>query len=279
MLVRAELARIAIFRDGDFPLARQLLEEGLEMAAGEETVTAELMLRHQLGNLAIFVGEYEEAIAIHETNVARAGKGGEHYRRGWGLNSLSDALCHAGQLDRGSAVADQVIRAAGELGDPRLRMAGIAHKGIVALYREDWIEALACFGEAQELNRRNGDPEKFSTVANYLGEIALGAGQLQRAATEFAEAIEIGRRAGVTTEQLRAFAGLSALAAATGDRALAEEGLALVAADPASYSEAHRLVRVVADRYGLTVGEPTRERAEVVAALEAVAAGEVRAGS
>jgi hypothetical protein len=157
-------------------------------------------------------------------------------------------------------------------------MAGIAQKGVVALFREEWTEALAWFGEAQELNRRNGDPEKFSTVANYLGEAALGAGLLQRAAAQFAEALEIGRRAGAVPEQLRALAGLAAVAAAEGDRALAEEGLAMVSADPAAHSEVHRLIRTARERYGLTVGEPTHDRLEVLERLESVASGQVTAG-
>ena len=277
MFVRAELARIAIFRDGELADARELLTEGLEMAAGDETVRAELMLRHQLGNLAIWTGDFVEAIRIHEENVERAGEGAEFYRRGWGLNSLAFALTQSGELDRAVSVADRVIRAADELGDPRLRMGGIAQKGVVALFREEWTEALAWFGEAQELNRRNGDPEKFSTVANYLGEAALGAGLLPRARAQFAEALEIGRRAGAVPEQLRALAGLAAVAAADGDRELAEEGLAMVCADPAAYSEVRRLVRTATERYGLTVGEPIHDRLEVLERLEALAAEQVSA--
>ena len=229
------------------------------------------MLRHQLGNLAVWEGRFEEAIRIHEENVERAGEGGEFYRRGWGLNSLSYSLTQSGDLDRGLSVAHRVIRAADELGDPRLRMAGIAQKGLIALIREDWTESLAWFGEAQELNRRNGDPEKFSTVANYLGEAALGAGMVQRAAAQFAEALEIGKRAGAVPEQLRALAGLAAVAAVMGDGELAEEGLALVSSDPAAHSEVHRLARVAAARYGLTIGTPTGDRDEVIERLEAIA--------
>jgi tetratricopeptide (TPR) repeat protein len=273
--VRAELARIAIFLDGDFELARQLLNDGLEMASGAETMKAELMLRHQLGNLAIWRGAFEDAIRIHEENVERAGEGSQFYRRGWGLNSLCYALAHSGELDRAMVVADRVIRAADELGDPRLRMAGIAQKGVIALRREQWTEALAWFGEAQELNRRNGDPEKFSTVANYLGEAALGAGRVERAVGEFADALQMGRRAGAVPEQLRALAGLAAVAAANGDRELAEEGLATVKAHPAAHSEVRRLVRETEERYGLDVGEATREHDEVVERLEAIAADKV----
>jgi tetratricopeptide (TPR) repeat protein len=170
-------------------------------------------------------------------------------------------------------VANRVIRAADELGDPRLRMGGIAQKGLVALHREEWLEAFAWFGEAQELNRRNGDPEKLSTVANYLGEAALGAGLVPRATAEFAQALAISRRAGSVPEQLRALGGLAAVAAALGDPDLASEGLALVRSDPAAHSEVRRLVQVASERYGLTVGEPGLERAEVVRRLEAVAAG------
>jgi tetratricopeptide (TPR) repeat protein len=248
------------------------------MATGDETIRAELTLRHQLGNLSIWEGQFEEAIRIHEENVERAGQAGEQYRRAIGLNSLSYALTQSGELDRALAVADRVIRAADELGDPRLRMGGIAQKGLGALLREDWTEALAWFGEAQELNRRNGDPEKISAVANYLGEAALGADLTSRAAAQFTEALEIGRRAGAVPEQLRALGGLAALAAAEGNRELAAEGLALVSADPAAHSEVRRLVRVSAERYGLVVGEPSEDRAAVVERLEAIGAGAVAAG-
>ena len=275
MYVRAELARIAIFLDGDFALARELLMEGLAMSSGDDTVKAELMLRHQLGNLEIWVGDFGEAIRIHEANVERADEGAEFYRRGWGMNSLCFALTQSGDYDRALVVADRVIRAADELGDPRLRMGGIAQKGLVALVREEWTEALAWFGEAQELNRRNGDPEKFATVANYLGEASLGAGMLPRATAQFSEALTYARRAGAVPEQLRAHAGLGGVAGALGDRALAEEALAMVQADPAAYSEVHRFVRTVAERYGLTIGEPAQDRPEVLERLEALAAERV----
>jgi class 3 adenylate cyclase/tetratricopeptide (TPR) repeat protein len=277
MFVRAELARIAIFNDGDLANAHGLLTEGLAMASGEETMKAELMLRHQLGNLTLWQGDFVAAIRIHEENVERAGEGSQFYRRGWGLNSLSYALAQSGELDRALAVADRVIFAADELGDPRLRMGGIAQKGLIALKREQWTEALAWFGEAQDLNRRNGDPEKVSTVANYLGEAALGAGQIERAAAEFGEALRIGRRAGAVPEQLRALGGLAAVAGASGNRELAEEGLAMVAADPAAHSEVRRLVHDASQRYGLTIGEPERDRADVTARLEEmVEAKEIR---
>jgi hypothetical protein len=115
-------------------------------------------------------------------------------------------------------------------------------------------------------------------VANYLGEAALGAGLNSRAAAQFAEALEIGNRAGAVPEQLRALAGLAAVAAAEGDRELAEDGLALVSADRAAHSEVRRLVRTAADRYGLAVREPTKERADVVARLHTIGAVAVATG-
>jgi hypothetical protein len=45
----------------------------------------------------------------------------------------------------------------------------------------------------------------------------------------------------------------------------------MVAADPAAHSEVRRLVHDASERYGLTIGEPKRDRAEVVAELEEIA--------
>ena len=112
-------------------------------------------------------------------------------------------------------------------------------------------------------------------MANYLGEAALGAGLLPRATAQFAEALAYARRAGAVPEELRALAGLAAVAAAQGDREVAEEGLAMVRADPAAYSEVQRFVRGAAERYGLTIGEPTHDRLEVLERLEGLAAERV----
>jgi class 3 adenylate cyclase/tetratricopeptide (TPR) repeat protein len=252
MLACTELARIALFRDGDFALARDLLGRGLARgeAAGLEEET--LLVRHQLGNVAIIDGEWDEAIRLHTENVAQANTDGELYRRGWGLNSLAHAHAHAGNYEEALDLADQTLKAAEELSDPRLLMAAQAQKGLVALHQERWFVAVEYFEAAQELNRRNGDPEKLATVANYLGEAALGAGDFDRAFVDFDEARAVGVRAGVRTELVRAVVGLAELAAHRGLHDLSIEALHIAENSNAAASEARRMISTARERSGQT---------------------------
>ncbi|MEO0492102.1 MAG: adenylate/guanylate cyclase domain-containing protein [Actinomycetota bacterium] len=251
LLACTELSRIALFRDGDFDRARHLLNDGLRRGDATGHVEETLLVRHQLGNLAIVDGDWEEAIRLHTENADRADAGGELYRRGWTLNSLAHAHAHAGNADEAMRLADEVIRTAEDVADPRLKMAGLAQKGLTHLHEGEWDLSAKWFEEAQALNRRNGDPEKLATVANYLAEGRLLADDLTAAHRHADEARAVSMRAGVRTELVRAVIALAALAASHGHRDLAEEALTAASHSSAAAGEARRLLAMIAERIGI----------------------------
>lgn len=251
MLACTELSRIALFLDGDFDHARELLEGGLERGLDEGLEEETLLVRHQLGNVAIVSGDWPEAIRLHTDNVERAGADGEMYRRGWGLNSLAHAHAHQGNYELALLLAEETRVSAEKLSDPRLAMAAHAQKGLVEMHRGNWAAATDFFGEAQVLNRRNGDPEKLATVANYLGECALGAQDDDAAFSHFDEAREVSTRSGVKTELVRATVGLSELAARRGHDEMAAHALAVASASPSAASEARRMITAACARTDL----------------------------
>ncbi len=253
LLACTELSRIALFRDGDFDRARHLLEDGLRRGEAAGHIEETLLVRHQLGNLAIVHGHYDEAIRLHSANVERAHAGGQLFRRGWALNSLANAHAQAGHADEAQRLADDTIRAADDLGDPRLKMAGLAQKGLSCLHEGRWDEARAWFEQSQQLNRRNGDPEKLATVANYLGECAAGTGDSEAAHRHFDEARAVSVRAGVRTELARAVVGLAEVAHQRGHTDLAERSFAVVSASTPMPAAARQLLDSVVERTGATL--------------------------
>ncbi len=253
LLACTELSRIALFRDGDFGRARRLLEDGLARGEAAGHIEETLLVRHQLGNLAIVDGDYDGAIHFHSANVERADAGGQLFRRGWALNSLAHAHAQAGHADEAQRLADETIRSADELGDPRLKMAGLAQKGLSYMHEGRWDEGLDWFEQSQQLNRRNGDPEKLATVANYLGECAAGKGDVESAHRHFDEARAVSVRAGVRTELVRAVVGLAEVAHRRGHIDLAERSLAAAAASPAAAAPTRHLLSAVVERTGATL--------------------------
>lgn len=281
-VVRAEaaagLAGIAMFRDGAFDRAAELLSDALDellaTPAGpsdddDEQALArlrvELLLRHQQGNLHIAVGNWQQAVEILSDCAERAGEQLPS-RRAVTLNSLAHVYAQQGRTDDTHRIAEEVAAQAEELGDPRVLMGAMAQRGLVALRTGRWIDARRWLGEAQALNRRNGDPEKVATVANYLGEVALGLSDFDEARRHFDEAIAVGQRAGAVTEMVRAVAGHGAIRAEFGDLTWAAQALAGVLKHPAAGGEASRAVATTAGRYGLDLAA-VDELIEVDAAI------------
>ncbi len=247
----AHLARIAFLRDGDFAHAKRLLDDAIAIPIPDEaTSDAHDFVRHQLANLHIVVGDYPAAVACLEENLARGGHRRDRNRHGWGLNNLVHALAQDGQFDRARAVADEAVAAAAELDDPRLDMAVRAQLGLIAVVQADWPAARYHFDLAQAVNRRNRDIEKLATVANFLGEIAVELGDLERAREEFAAAAEYAIEASVLTELMRSIVGLVDLLGCWGHTDLAARVFATCLAHESAGGEVQRYGAAVAARHG-----------------------------
>ncbi|MFK8023775.1 MAG: adenylate/guanylate cyclase domain-containing protein [Ilumatobacter sp.] len=255
LLARGEYARILTLRDGDFVGAERVLRAGLDL---QHLVPADDVSRHfldhQLGILQIMTGRHQEAVETLGGVVDRTVSGDiDPLRRGWVMNALSHVHAHLGNADEAIALSIDTQSIAAEHGDPRLEMAAIAQRGLVALHSRQLDEALARFDEAQVLNRRNGDVEKLATVANYLGEAAAHTGDLVRSRHEFEVALETSRRAGVAVEEVRAVVGLVWLAAAMGHAGIATEAADVARRHPSCGGEASRLLDDVVERFGIAM--------------------------
>lgn len=252
--VRAHLARIASLRDADFTRAQELLAEALAIEADdgdEAAMDADDFVRHQLGTFRVVVGDYAGAVRCFEENLTSQSASRDPNRHGWGLNNLAHALAQDGRLERAAAIAAEAKAIAADLDDPRLDMAVRAQLGLIAVRTSDWETAQHHFEAAQEANRRNDDPEKLATVANYLGETAIELGQLDRAAAEFADVVEYSLRSNVVLELVRCIVGYADLLGHRGHVHAAARVLATAVAHESAGAEVRRYAETVAKRHGL----------------------------
>lgn len=274
LLARGELARIFSLRDGDFEGAERVLRDGiaLQHLVPDDDVSRHF-LDHQLGILQIITGRYDQAVTTLGDVVDRTVDGVvDPLRRGWVMNALAHVHAQLGHRAEATQLAIETQAIATEFGDPRLAMAAIAQRGLVALHDQDWPQSRVQFEKAQDLNRRNADVEKLATVANYLGETSLELGELERARGEFDEALDISRRAGVVVDEVRAVVGLAGLAAEAGAVDLAADTLAVIAAHPSSGGEAQRLAARISERHDIPGrgSDPTIDPSDVSALIHAM---------
>ena len=249
---RCELARIYGLRDGNFDAAEQLLLDGIalqHLVPDDDPVHH--FLEHQLGILQITIGRYAAGAQTLRNVIERPISNAEVQRRGWSINALAYAHAHLGDASRAIELSHEAERIGREHNDPRLVMASVAQRALVALHASDWAAALDLFGQAQQLNRRHGDVEKLATVANYLGQAALGLGDVDGSRGHFSEAADVSARSGVVTERVRALIGLAAVAAHLGHRELATRALGVARRHPAAGGESARLATWMAATYAL----------------------------
>ncbi len=249
---RGELARIYGLRDGDFEAAERMLLDGIalqHLVADDDP--GRHFLEHQLAILQIVVGRYSAAVQTLQRVVERPVAAAAIQRRGWSINALAHAHAHLGDAERAIELSHEAERIAREHNDPRLVMAAMAQRALVALHAGKWQVALDLFGEAQQLNRRHGDVEKLAVVANYLGEAALGLCEVSDSLAHFVEAADVSLRAGVVTEQVRAVLGLAAIAAHRGQRDLAQRAFSTARQHPAAGGEVARLAAWIKSTYSL----------------------------
>ena len=108
----------------------------------------------------------------------------------WGAGLLA---VWQGDLERGSAAADELLALAAETDFTRARAVGVNIAGLVAATRGDWDSAAQLHAESAQLARELGDSWHLSIAVNNLGDVALNRGEYERALKLFEESLTIGR--------------------------------------------------------------------------------------
>jgi DNA-binding CsgD family transcriptional regulator len=198
---------------GDYPPARALLAESLEIAreVGEPRDVA-LALTF-LGRVARDQGD-EAARALGEESVELFRSVGDTWGCGVALHFLGLAV--AGQ-EPGSArplfeESARLFRERGDRWDLAMPVRGL---GLVAYQESDYATAQAYFQEAVALFRERGDEWSMAMLLHDLGYVALSNGDHRQAAVLFGQSLEGWQRLGNTRGTVLCLAGLAGVAGQT----------------------------------------------------------------
>ena len=152
------------------------------------------------------------------------------------LNLRADALCGAGLLavwqgdvDRGSAAADELLTLGADTDSTWARAIGVNIAALVASGRGDWDQSAQLHAEVAQLARELGDSWLLGVAVNNLGDVALNRGEYERALELFEESLAIGRERQDQDRSARAFVNLGLTTLMLGDveraRSLFRDGL------------------------------------------------------
>jgi tetratricopeptide (TPR) repeat protein len=133
------------------------------------------------------------------------------------LCELSLAKVRQGEAAHAEALADEALRAARRLDEPRTVSAAINNLGNVYNELERFGAARELFGESLALRRGLGDSLLIANTANNLGFAAMRDGDLTAAEAAFTECPSLARRLGDTVHTASATLALGEIALATGD--------------------------------------------------------------
>ena len=144
-----------------------------------------------------------------------AGTASDPQLRGDPLSGAGMLALWQGDVERGSAVADELLALTAEADSTRAW--AILFAGLVASWRDDEDHAAELYEESARLAREQGDPLLLSVAMNNLGSDALGRGEYERALELFEESLAIGRERQDQDRLARAFGNLGFTTLMLGD--------------------------------------------------------------
>jgi CHAT domain-containing protein/Flp pilus assembly protein TadD len=236
--VQASLRR----ESGDLAEASSLYRRALDMHERVGAVRAAGFDHHNLGLLALSLGDVEGARREFEAAIAISRRTGRRDDEADHLSSLADALMAGGDYAGADTLLARALELDREVGN-RWGEAGVLHSlGLLAMARGDYAAAVRELEQAQSLYADlDRIPEAISVQAD-LGRARAAAGDLRGGMADLRDALRIADTAEVNA-QVRA-----RLSLAAGDLELALNDYEQARRD---YAEAERLYQRMEDYGGI----------------------------
>ncbi|HET8627375.1 MAG TPA: diguanylate cyclase [Thermomicrobiales bacterium] len=261
------LAGRLAFRQGDYPVARALSEEGLALAraAGDARQAAQALAN--LGNVAWQVGDHAAAQEHNAASLELGRQSGDREIVAHALGRLGGFAWDQGDYAQSRIFLEESLAVRREMGDHRQVAHSLYSLGHVAWAQGDYAAARALDLEGLALGRATGDTQAIANALNNLGLVARSESDDEMARALLEECLAISRAAGDRWLVAFALAWLGTVAQRQGRHeqaetffrdslrvaqehgakraiALALAGLAATLATRSSAGAAHRAVRL-----------------------------------
>ena len=250
---------------GLYPLLRELCMITLnDIRESEEQLVANAL--YELGNIALFQGNYEQAQRLSQQSLEIHERLGDESRRAANLHQLGVIAHDQGDDAKAHQLLQQSLEIEKRLGDQSGYAASLHHLGMIAQDQGDYAEAQRFLQQSLEIDKRLGNQSGCAASLHHLGMIAHRQGDYAEAQRLYRQSLEIKERLGDQSGQAGSLLNLGAIAQEQGDYAEAQRlfrqsleidkrlgnqsgyaaslhRLGMIAQEQGDYAEAQRLFR------------------------------------
>jgi len=207
-------AGVLAWHQGDYPAARTLLEEGLELKRELEDRRGIASSLSTLGSVARYQGDYRAARALLEESLAIRREQCDRWGIAASLTNLGVVATDQGDYRAARALHQESLAHFRELGDRRNIAASLTNLGDVAHHEGDYPIARALNEESAAIFRELGDRPALATALSNLGDVACAQSDYDSARAFHQESLEIQRAQGDRARIAPALEGLAEVAGA-----------------------------------------------------------------
>ncbi|MFZ5918472.1 MAG: tetratricopeptide repeat protein [Chloroflexota bacterium] len=208
---------LAAQAQGDYPAARRLYGQSLEMAQqlGDRAGVATSL--HELGVLAQATGDYPEARRLYQASLEILQQLGDRAGVATSLHELGRLAQATGDYPEARRLYGQSLEIEQQLGDRAGVAASLHQLGNLAYLQGDYPEARRLYGQSLEIKQQLGNRAGVAQTLHQLGNLAYLQGDYPEARRLYEQAAATFAELGARREQAAVLHQLGMLAQDTGE--------------------------------------------------------------
>lgn len=218
------------YRHNDFTRARWYFETSLQLFRKGNAPGQLLPVLHDLAYLAVWQGDYPQALRYYEEERLLAQQLG--YKSGifWTLHGMGWVAERQGDVLRAAGLYKQCLALAREVEHTEGIALSLASLGEIAHWNKHYTRAETYYWESYALYQRLGYKAMLAMVLQKLGFVTLRKGHTAAAAAHFAESFGLAQEMSRTRSIAVCLAGLGSVAAQRGEYVQATRLLSMTTA-------------------------------------------------
>ena len=224
-------AGVLAYRQGDYPAARSLHQESLEIRLELGDRQGMAASYGNLGNVAFEQGDYAQARALQEKRLEIGRELGDRQGNAASLGNLGNVAYKQGDYALAQTRFEESLALQRETGDKRGIAISLLNLGLLAYEQGDYTAARALYGESLAMKRESGDRQGIAISLFNLGSIASDQGDYALAHSLQEESLSLRRELGDRQGVAASLGNLGLLACRQADydlaRSLQKESLSL----------------------------------------------------
>ncbi len=197
--LRSALADFA-YRSGNYPEARELMQESLEIDKSLEDRRGVAVMQGKLANLAMRRGDYDEAERLFKEAVGTMQELGERQQAAAMQGALADLAMQRGDYDEAERLYRAALAVHEELDETRnvaVTQGGLAD---LAYQRGNYDEAERLYRAAIDVLERVGDKRELAVKQAMLAQVLIATGRREEGCALLHEAAGTLRAIGATPD-------------------------------------------------------------------------------